>query len=120
VLFRSISGGLQGIRTGSRHRSGNVAVDSDVVGSQKFNGRNVVVPEISLWIISRLSEIGAHLKHGSPGLPSHLQDFLLGLKGVLALGKKGKHGPGGDHKDRVGNHYFDKGEASTAGVQESS
>jgi hypothetical protein len=53
-------------------------------------------------------------------LPSHLQDFLLGLKGVLALGKKGKHGPGGDHKDRVGNHYFDKGEASTAGVQESS
>ncbi len=45
---------------------------------------------------------------------------LLGLKGVLALGENGKHGPGGHNKDHVGNHYFGKGEATTAGVQKGS
>jgi hypothetical protein len=39
---------------------------------------------------------------------------------VLALEKNGKYGPGGDNKDRVGDHYFGKGEATAAGVEEGS
>jgi hypothetical protein len=39
---------------------------------------------------------------------------------VLALEKDGKYSPGRDNKDGVSDHYFGKGEATTAGIEKGS